>query len=208
VPFGIDALPFCLRANHLRGPRGERPIIWERNESARDAPTPVAKITAIFIVRPTILPLPRATIRGPGGRTQSLLSSRRQKLTPLTENACIAWALAPCPLAAGADAARLPRFAPARVRRRQGAAGSLGGFMGSFSIWHWMVVLLVVLLLFGGNKVSGLMGDFAKGIKAFKKNMSEGDDASMEASADKPTGTISGPGAQASTTNREQTAAH
>jgi len=80
--------------------------------------------------------------------------------------------------------------------------------MGSFSIWHWMVVLLVVLLLFGGGKVSSLMGDFAKGIKAFKKNMSEGDDASMEASADKPAGTISGPGSQSSATNREHTAAH
>ncbi len=65
--------------------------------------------------------------------------------------------------------------------------------MGSFSIWHWMVVLLVVLLLFGGGKVSSLMGDFAKGIKSFKKNMAEPDDASMEESADKPTGTISGP---------------
>lgn len=65
--------------------------------------------------------------------------------------------------------------------------------MGTFSIWHWLVVLLVVLLLFGGNKISGMMGDFAKGIKAFKKNMSE-DDASMEASAEKPaTGTIPGP---------------
>ena len=62
--------------------------------------------------------------------------------------------------------------------------------MGSFSIWHWLVVLLVVLLLFGGGKVSGLMGDFAKGIKAFKKNMAEDDDASMEARADKPAGSI------------------
>ena len=69
--------------------------------------------------------------------------------------------------------------------------------MGSFSIWHWLVVLLVVLLLFGGGKVSGLMGDFAKGIKSFKKHMAEPDDASMEASADKPAGTISGPGAAA-----------
>jgi sec-independent protein translocase protein TatA len=79
--------------------------------------------------------------------------------------------------------------------------------MGSFSIWHWMVVLLVVLLLFGGGKVSSLMGDFAKGIKAFKKNMSEPDDASMEASADKPTGTISGPASQAGASEREHTAA-
>jgi sec-independent protein translocase protein TatA len=69
--------------------------------------------------------------------------------------------------------------------------------MGSFSIWHWMVVLLVVLLLFGGGKVSGLMGDFAKGIKSFKKNMAEPDDDSMEASADKPAATISGPAAKA-----------
>ena len=76
--------------------------------------------------------------------------------------------------------------------------------MGSFSIWHWLVVLLVVLLLFGGGKVSSLMGDFAKGIKSFKKNMAE-DDASMEESTDKPTGTIAGPGAAAK--EREQTAA-
>ncbi|MDP9096996.1 MAG: twin-arginine translocase TatA/TatE family subunit [Pseudomonadota bacterium] len=67
--------------------------------------------------------------------------------------------------------------------------------MGSFSIWHWMIVLLVVLLLFGSGKVSNLMGDFAKGIKSFKKNMAEDDDASMEASAtDRHAGTISPPG--------------
>ena len=81
--------------------------------------------------------------------------------------------------------------------------------MGSFSIWHWAVVLLVVLLLFGGGKVSSLMGDFAKGIKSFKKNMADGeDDVSMEANADKPTGTIAGPSGQASAAKREQTAAH
>ena len=51
--------------------------------------------------------------------------------------------------------------------------------MGSFSIWHWLIVLAVVLLLFGGSsKISTLMGDFAKGIKSFKKNM--GEDESME----------------------------
>jgi sec-independent protein translocase protein TatA len=79
--------------------------------------------------------------------------------------------------------------------------------MGSFSIWHWMVVLLVVLLLFGGGKVSSLMGDFAKGIKSFKKNMAEPDDESMEAHAEKPSGTISGPGTPASSAARETTAA-
>jgi sec-independent protein translocase protein TatA len=69
--------------------------------------------------------------------------------------------------------------------------------MGSFSIWHWLVVLLVVLLLFGSGKVSTLMGDFAKGIKAFKKNMAEESDASMEASADQPPGSIAPPGSSA-----------
>lgn len=46
--------------------------------------------------------------------------------------------------------------------------------MGSMSIWHWIVVGAVLLLLFGGKgKVSDIMGDFAKGIKSFKKGMSE-----------------------------------
>jgi len=46
--------------------------------------------------------------------------------------------------------------------------------MGSFSIWHWVIVGVVVLLLFGGRgKISSLMGDFAQGIKAFKKGMAE-----------------------------------
>ena len=46
--------------------------------------------------------------------------------------------------------------------------------MGSLSIWHWVVVAVIVMLLFGGRgKISSLMGDFAQGIKAFKKGMSE-----------------------------------
>jgi sec-independent protein translocase protein TatA len=47
--------------------------------------------------------------------------------------------------------------------------------MGSLSIWHWMIVIVVVLLLFGRNKISDLMGDVAGGIKAFKKGMAEDD---------------------------------
>ena len=44
--------------------------------------------------------------------------------------------------------------------------------MGSFSLWHWLIVLAVVLLLFGGRgKVSQLMGDFGKGLQAFKKGV-------------------------------------
>jgi sec-independent protein translocase protein TatA len=45
--------------------------------------------------------------------------------------------------------------------------------MGSLSIWHWLIVIVVVLLLFGRNKISDLMGDVATGIKAFKKGMSD-----------------------------------
>ncbi|MCU0831635.1 MAG: twin-arginine translocase TatA/TatE family subunit [Rhizobiaceae bacterium] len=45
--------------------------------------------------------------------------------------------------------------------------------MGAFSIWHWLIVLVVVLLLFGRGKIPELMGDVAKGIKNFKKGMGE-----------------------------------
>ena len=50
--------------------------------------------------------------------------------------------------------------------------------MGSLSIWHWMIVGAVVLLVFGGRgKISDMMGDVAKGIKAFKKGMADDDTA-------------------------------
>ena len=45
--------------------------------------------------------------------------------------------------------------------------------MGSMSIWHWIIVAGIVMLLFGRGKISDLMGDVAKGIKAFKKGMAE-----------------------------------
>ncbi len=48
--------------------------------------------------------------------------------------------------------------------------------MGSFSLFHWLIVLVVVIVVFGGRgKLSGLMGDAGKGIKAFKDGLSEGD---------------------------------
>ena len=53
--------------------------------------------------------------------------------------------------------------------------------MGSLSWVHWLLVVVVFLLLFGGRgKISELMGDFASGIKAFKKGMSEDDSAKAE----------------------------
>jgi sec-independent protein translocase protein TatA len=52
--------------------------------------------------------------------------------------------------------------------------------MGSLSIWHWIVVIGVVLLLFGRGKISELMGDVAQGIKAFKKGMSDDEAAKTD----------------------------
>ena len=54
--------------------------------------------------------------------------------------------------------------------------------MGSLSIWHWALVILVIVLLFGRGKISDLMGDVAKGIKSFKKGMA--DDEPVTASGD------------------------
>ncbi|MEQ8441884.1 MAG: twin-arginine translocase TatA/TatE family subunit [Alphaproteobacteria bacterium] len=57
--------------------------------------------------------------------------------------------------------------------------------MGTFSIWHWLIVLAVVLVLFGGRgKISSLMGDFGKGLKSFKNNMREDNSSDTAASQD------------------------
>ena len=58
--------------------------------------------------------------------------------------------------------------------------------MGSFSIWHWLIVLVIVLVLFGGRgKISNIMGDLAQGIKAFKKNIKDENKEGVEASSGK-----------------------
>lgn len=57
--------------------------------------------------------------------------------------------------------------------------------MGIGSWWHWIIVLAVVLLLFGGKgKISSIMGDFGKGLKSFKKNMKEESGSDDEAPAE------------------------
>ena len=64
--------------------------------------------------------------------------------------------------------------------------------MGTFSIWHWLVVLAVVLVLFGGGgKISRLMGDFGKGLKSFKKGIKEDETQSVEAKDAPSSGTTS-----------------
>jgi sec-independent protein translocase protein TatA len=77
--------------------------------------------------------------------------------------------------------------------------------MGSLSIWHWIVVIAVVLLLFGRGKISDLMGDVAQGIKAFKKGMQDDEKAaeksepmkSIDHSASPPTAARSDVGSKA-----------
>jgi sec-independent protein translocase protein TatA len=58
--------------------------------------------------------------------------------------------------------------------------------MGSVSIWHWIVVGIVIMLMFGRGKVSDLMADVAKGIKSFKKGMAEDEAAPAAAAAPVP----------------------
>lgn len=48
--------------------------------------------------------------------------------------------------------------------------------MGAMSLWHWIIVLVVVLLVFGAGKLPNVMGDMAKGVKAFKKGLKEGEE--------------------------------
>lgn len=62
--------------------------------------------------------------------------------------------------------------------------------MGAFSIWHWVIVLIVVLILFGGKgKLSSIMGDFGKGLKNFKdqvKSNKEVEEEVVETIPEKP----------------------
>src|SRR6516165_2518455 len=79
---------------------------------------------------------------------------------------------------------------PARIGVSQ-SSGVVG--MGSFSLMHWIVVLAIILILFGAGKLPRVMGDFAKGIKAFKAGMKEEDEAETTPPAQVPP-----PGAAAS----------
>ena len=66
--------------------------------------------------------------------------------------------------------------------------------MGGFSLIHWIILGILVLLLFGGNRFSAMMGDVAKGLKSFKQGLADDDeeqrrkaeDARRLGSADRP----------------------
>jgi sec-independent protein translocase protein TatA len=73
--------------------------------------------------------------------------------------------------------------------------------MGGFSLWHWIIVLIVVLLLFGRGRVSDIMGDFGKGIKSFKQGLNEDDNKP----AAPPPAQIPAPEAQPTATDTTKT---
>ena len=78
--------------------------------------------------------------------------------------------------------------------------------MGSFSIWHWLIVLVVVLVLFGGGgKLSRLMGDAGKGIKSFKKGLKEGGDDDKAEDEEEPKAIDKGTATAASAVEPEAT---
>ena len=53
--------------------------------------------------------------------------------------------------------------------------------MGTFSIWHWLIVLVIIAIVFGGRgKLSGIMGDAAKGIRAFREGLKGEEDAKKD----------------------------
>ena len=58
--------------------------------------------------------------------------------------------------------------------------------MGGLSIWHWLVVGVIILLLFGKGRFSEMMGDVAKGLKSFKKGMSEDEETAAARTAAEP----------------------
>ena len=61
--------------------------------------------------------------------------------------------------------------------------------MGSFSIWHWLIVLLVVILIFGTKKLSNLGKDLGSAVKGFKDGMKTEDDKPAQAKAEIPQST-------------------
>lgn len=58
--------------------------------------------------------------------------------------------------------------------------------MGTFSIWHWVIVLLVITLLFGAGRISSVMADVGRGIKSFKKGLADEDEDDLPSTTPRP----------------------
>ena len=67
--------------------------------------------------------------------------------------------------------------------------------MGFGSLWHWIIVLLIVLVLFGRGRISEMMGDFGKGISSFKKGLNETEETAAKAARIEPPVTPPAPAA-------------
>ena len=74
--------------------------------------------------------------------------------------------------------------------------------MGSFSIWHWLIVLLIVVMVFGTKKLKNIGSDLGGAVKGFKDGMRDGsaDDTAATPGAKPPVGQVTG-----TTTSPEQT---
>lgn len=66
---------------------------------------------------------------------------------------------------------------------------------GIGSLWHWIIVLLIVLVLFGRGRISEMMGDFGKGISSFKKGLNETDETVAKAARIEPPAPVEAPAA-------------
>jgi sec-independent protein translocase protein TatA len=73
--------------------------------------------------------------------------------------------------------------------------------MGFGSVWHWVIVLLIVIVLFGRGRISEIMGDFGKGIKSFKQGLNDEDNKP----AQPPAAQIPSPDANAAAQSSEKT---
>ncbi|TWT19259.1 Sec-independent protein translocase subunit TatA [Luteimonas marina] len=79
--------------------------------------------------------------------------------------------------------------------------------MGSFSIWHWLIVLVVVLLIFGTKRLRGAGRDLGEAVKGFKKGMGDDDDKPAgeldhQSQSQERDGTVSGKPRQDDTVSR------
>ncbi|HRN61612.1 MAG TPA: Sec-independent protein translocase subunit TatA [Luteimonas sp.] len=74
--------------------------------------------------------------------------------------------------------------------------------MGSFSIWHWLIVLVVVLLIFGTKRLRGAGRDLGEAVKGFKKGMSDDDKPAGELDAPPTDDTASGKSRQDDSVSR------
>ena len=76
--------------------------------------------------------------------------------------------------------------------------------MGGLSIWHWLIVLVVIMVLFGTNRVGNLMGELGKGVKSFKQNIAEDDEQKTKDAAMSAPGSLGAPIAETNKTTINQ----